>query len=86
MPLSLNHGPCLAQKHEWPIGGYVKLDYIQDFDGLYDRFQFLIQQVPVAGDGRPDQSGYMNLFARETRFNFDIRSISEVRAAVSHIY
>ena len=72
-----NSWPLFGSKTRMAIGGYVKLDYIQDFDGTYDRFQFLIQQVPVAGDGRPDQSGYMNLFARESRFNFDIRSISK---------
>jgi hypothetical protein len=69
--------PLFGNKARMAIGGYIKLDYIQDFDGAYDRFQYEIQNVPVAGDGRPDQSGYMNLFARETRFNFDIRSISE---------
>ncbi len=72
-----NSWPLFGSKARMAIGGYVKLDYIQDFDGAYDRFQYEIQNVPVAGDGRPDQSGYMNLFARETRFNFDIRSISE---------
>ena len=69
--------PLFGSKARMAIGGYVKLDYIQDFDGAYDRFQYEIQNVPVAGDGRPDQSGYMNLFARETRFNIDVRSISK---------
>jgi hypothetical protein len=55
--------------------GYVKLDYIQDFDGSYDRFQYEIQNVPVVGDGRPEQSGYMNMHARESRFGVDIRSV-----------
>jgi len=53
------------------IRGYIKLDYIQDFSGAYDRFQFPVSQIPVPGDGRPEQSGYMNLFARESRINFD---------------
>ncbi len=46
--------PLFGSKARMAIGGYVKLDYIQDFDGAYDRFQFLIQNVPVAGDERPD--------------------------------
>ncbi|UCC75132.1 MAG: hypothetical protein JSV86_06305 [Gemmatimonadota bacterium] len=33
------------------------------------------QQVP--GDGRPPQSGYMNMFARESRISFDVRSFTE---------
>ena len=72
-----NSWPLFGTKARMAIGGYVRLDYIQDFDGAYDRFQYEIQNVPVAGDGRPDQSGYMNIYARESRFNFDIRSISE---------
>jgi len=59
------------------IRGYIKLDYIQDFSGAYDRFQFPVSQIPVPGDGRPEQSGYMNLFARESRINFDVRSFTE---------
>jgi hypothetical protein len=59
------------------IRGYMKLDYIHDFDGAYDRFQFPIAQAPVPGDGRPEQSGYMNMFARESRISFDVRSVTE---------
>ncbi|MCA6078963.1 DcaP family trimeric outer membrane transporter, partial [Fulvivirga sedimenti] len=72
-----NSWPLFGGKARMAIGGYVKLDYIQDFDGGYDRFQYEIQNAPVAGDGRPAQSGYMNMHARESRFNFDIRSINE---------
>lgn len=73
-----NSWPLFGSKARMAIGGYVKLDYIQDFDGGYNRFQYEIQNVPVDGDGRPAQSGYMNLHARESRINFDIRSINEV--------
>jgi hypothetical protein len=55
----------------------VKLDWVQDFDGAYDRFQFPVAAVPVDGDGRADQAGYMNMFARESRISFDVRSITE---------
>jgi hypothetical protein len=72
-----NSWPLFGTKTRIAIGGYVKLDYIQDFDGAYDRFQYTIQGVPVPGDGRPQQSGYMNMFARESRMNIDIRSITE---------
>lgn len=59
------------------IRGYVKLDYIQDFNGAYDRFQFPVSAIPVPGDDRPEQAGYMNMFARESRINFDVRSFTE---------
>ena len=72
-----NSIPIFGTKSRIAFGGYVKLDYIQDFDGGYDRFQYEIQNVPVPGDGRPQQSDYMNMHARESRFNVDFRSISE---------
>jgi hypothetical protein len=72
-----NSWPLFGTKTRMSIGGYVKLDYIQDFDGSYDRFQYEIKNVPIAGDGRPEQSGYMNMHARESRFNVDVRSITK---------
>ncbi len=69
--------PIFGSKARMAIGGYARIDYLQDFDGGYDRFQYEIQNVPVEGDGRPAQSGYMNMHARESRMNFDIRSITE---------
>ena len=72
-----NSWPLFGTGARMAIRGYVKLDYVQDFDGAYDRFQFPVASVPVPGDGRPEQSGYMNMFARESRINFDIRKITE---------
>ena len=72
-----NSWPLFGSKARMAIGGYVKLDYVQDFDGGYDRFQYEIQNVPVPGDGRLPQSGYMNMHGRESRINFDIRNINE---------
>lgn len=57
--------------------GYLKLDYLQDFNGIRnDRFQTQIQNVPVEGDGLPVESGYNNLSTRESRFGFDVRTKS----------
>ena len=72
-----NSWPLFGTKTRMSIGGYFKLDYIQDFDGGYDRYQYEIQNVPVPGDGRPPQSGYMNMHARESRVNLDVRRITE---------
>jgi len=69
--------PLFGTKARMAIGGYAKLDYIQDFDGSYDRFQYEIQNVPIEGDGRTPQSGYMNMHARESRFNVDVRTITK---------
>lgn len=72
-----NSWPLFGSKARMAIGGYAKLDYVQDFDGGYDRFQYEIQNVQVTGDGRTPQSGYMNMHARESRINVDVRSITE---------
>lgn len=72
-----NSWPLFGTKTRIAIGGYVKLDYLVDFDGGYDPYQYSIQSVPVPGDGRPKQSSYMNMFARESRMNIDIRSITD---------
>jgi hypothetical protein len=69
--------PIFGSKARMAIGGYAKLDYIQDFDGSYDRFQYEIQNVPIEGDDRPPQSAYMNMHVRESRLNLDVRSITE---------
>ena len=69
--------PLFGTKARMAIGGYAKLDYIQDFDGGYDRFQYEIQNVQVEGDGRTPQNAYMNMHARESRINVDVRSITE---------
>jgi hypothetical protein len=34
-----NSWPLFGSKARMTIGGYVKLDYIQSFDGAYNRFQ-----------------------------------------------
>ncbi len=73
-----NSWPLFGTKARMAIGGYVKLDYIQDFNGGYDRYQYEIKNVPIPGDGRPPQKGYMNMHARESRIHIDVRSISEV--------
>ena len=67
-----------GSKARMGIGGYVKLDYIQDFNGLYDKFQFTVQNIQVPGDGRPEQSGYMNMFARESRVHIDFRGLTNL--------
>ena len=66
-----NSWPIFEDNARMAIGGYIKLDYIQDFNGVYDRFQFTLQNIPTTGEAK--QSGYMNMFARESRFNIDFR-------------
>ena len=57
------------------IGGYIKADFVADFDGTLDPRQFLMRTIPV--EGTPEYGGdpYVDFFANDTRFNLDIRRI-----------
>ena len=65
--------PMFGTDYRMKIGGYVKLDMLYDFDGAGDKTQFLISQIPVDGTPEAGRDGYFNMFARETRFNIDVR-------------
>jgi hypothetical protein len=55
------------------IGGYIKADFVADFDGTLDPTQFLMRTIPVEGTPEFGGDAYVDFFARETRFNLDIR-------------
>ena len=65
--------PMFGKEFRMKIGGYVKADFLYDFDGTKDRTQFLMNTIPVQGEPEYNSSGYINLFARETRFNIEVR-------------
>ncbi|MDX8339035.1 DcaP family trimeric outer membrane transporter [Draconibacterium sp. IB214405] len=56
------------------IGGYVKADYIQDFDYVGDRYEFELGSIAV--DGTPERAvgGGSSFHSKESRFNLDFRS------------
>jgi hypothetical protein len=55
------------------FGGYVKADFLYDFNGTRDRRQFLMNTIPVEGEADYANAGYVSFFANETRFNIDVR-------------
>ena len=64
--------PLFGSDYRMAFGGYVKLDYLQDSDGTGDRLPFVTGTIPVDGP-EAGVGGYMNAFARETRFSFEVR-------------
>jgi hypothetical protein len=56
------------------IGGYVKIDFIQDFKAIGDAFEFKVSTIPASGSAAAAQSGQTTIHARETRLNLDVRS------------
>ena len=67
--------PMFGNTTRIKIGGYVKADALYDVDGTLDRTQFLLSTIPVEGTPEYERSGYVSFFARETRFNIDVRRI-----------
>ncbi len=67
--------PMFGTDMRMKVGGYVKADFVADFDGTLDPTQFLMRTIPV--EGTPEYGGdtYFDVFAKETRLNFDIRRI-----------
>ncbi len=56
------------------IGGYAKVDFIQDFSAIGDAFEFKTNSIPAEGSAAAAQSGQTTIHARETRVNMDLRS------------
>jgi hypothetical protein len=55
------------------IGGYAKVDFIQDFDPIGNAYQFKTDTIPVPAASGNGQGGQTTIHARETRFNFDVQ-------------
>ena len=56
------------------IGGYAKVDFIQDFDAIGNHDDFQTNSIPMEGTDAAAESGRTNIHARETRVNFDLSS------------
>ena len=55
------------------IRGYAKLDLIQDFDYVGNRFEFYIPSIPVEGTPEASLGGRNTMHAKESRIGFDFR-------------
>ena len=67
--------PMFGTNMRMKIGGYIKTDFVADFDGTLDPTQFLMRTIPVEGTPEYGADAYVDFFAKETRFNLDIRRI-----------
>ena len=59
------------------IRGYAKLDFIQDFDYVGDRFEFYVPTIPVEGSYEASLDGRNTMHAKESRISFDFRKTVE---------
>ncbi|WP_157515067.1 DcaP family trimeric outer membrane transporter [Gaetbulibacter saemankumensis] len=65
--------PLFGTDLRMKIGGYLKADYLYDFDGTNDKKQFLLSGIPVEGEPEFNNEGYTYFLVNETRFNIDVR-------------
>lgn len=65
--------PMFGSDARMKIGGYFKADFVADFDGTTDPYQFLMSTIPVKGSPEYGNEGYTSFFAKETRINIDVR-------------
>jgi cell division septum initiation protein DivIVA len=72
-----NSIPIPGSKIRFRIGGYAKLDLIQDLDYVGDRYEFELATIPVEGTPEYELGGRTTLHAKETRINFDLRSVAK---------
>ena len=69
-----NSWPLFGSDIRMKIGGYVKADFIRDFDYIGDRFEFELGSIAVDGSPERDLGGITTFHAKQTRINFDFRS------------
>ena len=69
--------PMFGTDLRMKIGGYLKADFLYDFDGTTDQNQFLMSTIPVEGQAAFGNEGYLAFFAKETRVNVDIRRLAD---------
>ncbi|WP_044202197.1 DcaP family trimeric outer membrane transporter [Flammeovirga sp. OC4] len=70
-----NSIPIFGSKSRIKFGGYVKMDYIQDFNYIGSAYEFESATIPIKGTPDSYLKGQSMFHAKETRFNVDFRTI-----------
>ncbi|MHA7101548.1 DcaP family trimeric outer membrane transporter [Roseivirga pacifica] len=75
----LGSWPMFGTDLRMKVGGYIKSDFLYDFDGTTDRSQFLMSTIPVEGEPSYGNEGYTYFLVKETRVNIDVRRFADDR-------
>ncbi|MBB3700442.1 hypothetical protein KMW28_02800 [Flammeovirga yaeyamensis] len=70
-----NSIPIFGSKSRIKFGGYVKMDYIQDFNYIGSAYEFESATIPIKGSPESYLKGQSTFHAKETRFNVDFRTV-----------
>lgn len=68
--------PMFGTDMRMKVGGYIKADLVADLDGTLDSTQFLMSTIPVPGMPEYEDDGYVSFFAKDSRFNIDVRRVT----------
>ena len=71
--------PMFGTTTRMKVGVGIRTNVLYDFDGSLDRRQFLMSTIPVDGTPEAGKSGYLSMFASESRFNIDVRRFEDGR-------
>ncbi|TDG12808.1 hypothetical protein E2F43_14695 [Seongchinamella unica] len=71
--------PLFGSDYRFSIGGYAKTDLIFDFDGVGDKSQFVLSQIPV--NDSPQSGSYSHLQIKESRTHLEIRNMASPHEA-----
>ncbi len=66
--------PLFGTNVRMRIGGFVKADFIHDFDYVGDKYEFELGSIAVEGSPERELGGLTTFHAKQTRVNFDFRS------------
>ncbi len=66
--------PLFGSNVRMRIGGYVKGDFIHDFDYVGDRYEFATGSIAVEGSPERELGGVTTFHSKQSRVNFDLRS------------
>ena len=69
-----NSWPLFGSDVRMRIGGYVKGDFIHDFNYNADRYEFELGGIAVEGTPEHELGGITTFHAKESRINFEFRS------------
>ncbi len=69
-----NSWPVFGSDVRMSVGGYVKADFIRDFDYIGDRYEMATGSIAVEGSPERELGGITTFHAKQSRVNFDLRS------------
>ena len=72
--------PIPGSEARFKIGGFAKLDFIQDLDYVGDPYEFELATIAVEGTPEYALGGRTNVHAKQSQISFDLRTVARNEA------